>query len=150
MTSLETVLRTGIHVMPIRVYFEDTDAFGIVYHSNYLNFAERARTEMMRLFGLEHSRMMAGDHGLAFAVRRTEADFRRPARLDDLLEVRSRVVALGGATIDMEQVVYRPSDDLDLVLMKHQLACVHRNGRPARVPADLRTRLQPLLSNQRT
>lgn len=150
MTDLSTLMRTGVHVFPIRVYFEDTDAFGIVYHSNYLNFAERARTEMMRLFGLEHSRLMAGDDGLAFAVRRAEADFRRPARLDDLLQVRSRVIALGGATIDMEQVVYRPSDDLDLVLMRLQLACVQRNGRPARVPAELRSRLHDLLSNQRT
>ncbi len=150
MTDLQTLLRTGIHVFPIRVYFEDTDAFGIVYHSNYLNFAERARTEMMRLFGLEHSRLMAGDDGMAFAVRRCEADFRRPARLDDCLEVRSRVVALGGATIDMDQVVYSPTDDLDVCRMTLQLACVQRNGRPARVPASLRTKLQNLLTTNRT
>lgn len=150
MTDLQTLLRTGIHVFPIRVYFEDTDAFGIVYHSNYLNFAERARTEMMRLFGLEHSTLMAGDDGMAFAVRRCEADFRRPARLDDRLEVRSRVVALGGATIDMDQVVYRPSDDLDICRMSLQLACVQRNGRPARIPPELRTRLHHLLTTDRT
>lgn len=150
MSDLDSVRRTGVHKFPIRVYFEDTDAFGIVYHSNYLNFAERARTEMMRLFGLEHSRMMVGDDGLAFAVRRCDADFRRPAKLDDLLEVRTRIIALGGATIDVEQVVYRPGDDLDLVRMTLQLACVLRSGRPARVPAELRNRLQDLLTSNRT
>ncbi len=149
MTDLATLMRTGVHVWPVRVYFEDTDAFGIVYHANYLNYAERARTEMMRLFGLEHSRMMAGDDGMAFAVRRAEMDFRRPARLDDVLEVRTRVLAVGGATVDAEQTVYRPADDLDLVRMTLQLACVHVSGRPARVPADLRARLQHLLSTPR-
>ena len=86
-----------VHRFPVRVYYEDTDAGGIVYHSNYLNFAERARTEMMRGFGLDHLRLKA-EQNLLFAVRSCEIDFRRPARLEDLLELRSTLVHLGGAS----------------------------------------------------
>ncbi|HEC14899.1 MAG TPA: YbgC/FadM family acyl-CoA thioesterase [Rhodospirillales bacterium] len=73
------------HVFPIRVYFEDTDAGGIVYYANYLKFAERARTEMMRSLGVESSHWLDGE-GVVFAVRRCDADYRRPARLDDLFK----------------------------------------------------------------
>ena len=84
------------HVLPLRVYYEDTDAAGIVYYANYLKFAERARTEMLRLLGI-HQRAMSEDYGLAFAVRDCSVDYRHPARLDDLPEVRSRLVKLSAA-----------------------------------------------------
>src|SRR3546814_20375005 len=80
----------GEHVLPLRVYYEDTDAAGIVYYANYLKFAERARTEMMRCLGAEH-RVLLEEAGIAFAVRSCSADSLIPARLDDLHVVRTRV-----------------------------------------------------------
>ena len=75
----------GVHVFPVRVYYEDTDAGGIVYYANYLKFAERARTELLRIAGITHSDLMA-ESGVAFAVRHCAADFIKPARLDDPLD----------------------------------------------------------------
>ena len=86
----------GEHRFPVRVYYEDTDAAGIVYHSRYLNFAERARTEMLRLSGLEQSDLRES-HGVVFAVLDCRVRFIGPARFDDLLEVRSRLTELRGA-----------------------------------------------------
>jgi len=120
-----------LHRYQLRVFYEDTDAAGIVYYANYLKFIERARTEMMREAGVSHTQLMA-QKGIAFIVRRCLADFRAPARLDDLLEVRTRVLALGGASIDAEQVVWRGQDSL--VRCEIKLACIDRAGRPARLP----------------
>ena len=128
----------GEHVLSIRVYYEDTDAAGIVYYANYLKYAERARTEMLRLMGVEQSEL-AQSHGLAFAVRNCAIDYQRPAKLDDLLEVRSHLRALGGATAEAEQVISR--DGAPLVKLEVRLACVDRNGRPARIPGPLRAAL---------
>src|SRR3954453_19824685 len=84
------------HTMPLRVYYEDTDAGGIVYHANFLKFAERARTEMMRALGFAHSGL-AAETGIVFTVRRGGADYLLPARLDDWLSVETRIVETGGA-----------------------------------------------------
>mgnify|MGYP001221509040 CR=1 FL=1 len=136
----------GVHVLPVRVYYEDTDAGGIVYHANYLRWAERARTEMMRLLGAEHSRMVATE-GAMFAVRRCAIEFDRPARLDDVLHVRSRILAVRGASIDIEQIVQGAglNEDGDmagpgtgrgaLVRISLTLCCVNHAGRPVRLPA---------------
>ena len=77
-------------VWPVRVYYEDTDAGGVVYYANYLRFMERARTEWLRALGLEQSELLAGD-AVLFVVRRAEVDYRKPARYDDALEIRSRM-----------------------------------------------------------
>lgn len=124
------------HVFPIRVYYEDTDAGGIVYYANYLKFAERARTELLRMAEINHSELMAGD-GVAFAVRHCSADFLKPARLDDALAVHSRVVEVKGASIWMEQAVKR--DNVDMVRLRVKLACMTKSGRPVRIPAPIRT-----------
>jgi acyl-CoA thioester hydrolase len=79
-------IRDGAHRYGLRIYFEDTDAGGVVYHANYLRFAERARTEALRAMGLPHSEMME-KHGIIFVVRRVALDYQRPARLDDWLTV---------------------------------------------------------------
>ena len=99
-------MTAGPHAWPLRVYYEDTDAAGIVYHASYLRFAERGRTEMLRELGFDH-RSLADAHGVVFAVSRCVIDFRRPARLDDLLEVRTRPLAVGGARLELEQLVMR-------------------------------------------
>lgn len=129
---------SGIHVTPIRVYYEDTDAGGIVYYANYLKFAERARTEFLRdICGDDYARMR--DDGMGFVVRRCTADYERSARLDDLLEVSSRILDLGAASLSAEQVVRRDGDDL--VVMTVDLACLGGSGRPARIPKAIRQAL---------
>jgi len=123
------------HITPIRIYYEDTDAGGIVYHSNYLKYAERARTEMMRdLSDGLYARMLSD--GLAFVVRRCTVDYAGAARLDDLVEVHSRVLHVGGASLAAEQIVHR--DGARLVAMEVKLGCIGADGRPARIPPDLR------------
>jgi acyl-CoA thioester hydrolase len=133
------------HRFPVRVYFEDTDAGGVVYYANYLKFAERARTEMMRAAGAPHAEMIER-HGLSLVVSRCEADYMGAARLDDQLEVESRVTGCGGATVEAEQIVRR--DGRDLVRIRVKLACVNRGGRAARLPAELRAVLKDSLQAQ--
>jgi acyl-CoA thioester hydrolase len=124
--------------MKLRVYYEDTDAAGIVYYANYLKFAERGRTEMMRALGFAHSRIHE-ETGIIFTVRRLGADYRSPARLDDSLTVDTRIVEIGGATVLLDQEIRR--DGMVLVALELLVACVGRDGRPRRVPAALRAAL---------
>ena len=132
--------RATVHRFPVRVYYEDTDAAGIVYYANYLKFAERARSEWLREF-TESASLKAS--GFVFVVRRCEIDYLLPARLDDLLEVATRVTGFAGATLDLEQTVRR--GDADLVVMNVTLACLNSAGRPARLPTALRAALATLL-----
>lgn len=128
------------HIFPVRVYYEDTDAGGVVYYANYLRFAERARTEMLRRLGIESSSLMA-EEGIAFAVRHCEADYRRPARLDDELEVRTRLINMGGASLELEQRIVRAGNGSETVRLVLTLACMTAAGKPARIPAEIRRRL---------
>jgi acyl-CoA thioester hydrolase len=135
------------HLFPVRIYYEDTDAGGIVYHAAYLKFAERARTEMMRLTGLGHGELFAR-HGVRLAVHRVAIEYHRPAQLDDSLTVASRITAVSGATITIEQLVQRaaggpdaaPARDgfLNLVSLTLRLVTLDRQLRPTRLPAALR------------
>ena len=138
----------GEHIFPLRVYYEDTDAGGVVYYANYLRFAERARSEMLRELGIESSRMMAED-GVAFAVRRCEVDYLRPARLDDRLDVHTRLLALKGASVEVDQRIVRPDDGAEIARLALVLACLTmpgkigaRAGRAARIPAEIHRRLR--------
>jgi len=131
---------TEVHVFPVRVYYEDTDAGGVVYHANYLRFAERGRTEMLRGAGIDQIALLAQE-GLAFIVRRCSVDFLKPARLDDALEVHTRVLAATGARVEAEQVVKRQGDDLARLSL--EIACVDRQGRPQRLPARLSAAISP-------
>ena len=114
------------HSMKLRVYYEDTDASGIVYHANYLKFAERGRTEMMRALGFAHSGI-AAETGIVFTVRQVSADFRLPARLDDLLSVETRIVEIGGARLRLDQRICRDGTLLAALDMVDRLC---RRGRP--------------------
>jgi acyl-CoA thioester hydrolase len=131
--------KAGSHVTPIRVYYEDTDAGGIVYYANYLKFAERARSEMLRDVCDGQYRRMRGD-GMHFVVRHCSADFMGSARLDDLVEVHSRILDLRGASLSAEQIVRREGQDI--VTMTIDLACLGPAGRPARIPAELRAAME--------
>lgn len=129
-----------VHRFPVRVYFEDTDAGGIVYHANYLKFAERARTEMLRLSGREQARMMTEER-IGFAVRQCLADYYRPAQLDDTLEVRTTVTEVAGASLRLRQDIYR--DDELLTCLQVRLAVLGDKGQPVRLPEDVRDSLIP-------
>lgn len=129
------------HVFRTRVYYEDTDAAGIVYYANYLKFAERARTEILREAGIVQ-RAMAEEMGVAFAVRSVNVEYLKPARLDDALVVESTTVAVGGATADGVQVVRRAEDGAELVRLAVRLACLKlADGRPTRIPETVRAAL---------
>nr|WP_256367256.1 tol-pal system-associated acyl-CoA thioesterase [Magnetospirillum sp. UT-4] len=132
-----------VHKHQVRVYWEDTDAGGIVYHSNYLNFAERARTEMVRTLGIRQSDLAAGGKGHAFAVRHMGVDFLKPARLDDLLEVETAVVEVGGASMELAQIISRLDDGAVLVRLQVRLAYISlADGKPARIPPGLKAPMQ--------
>jgi acyl-CoA thioester hydrolase len=123
------------HTMTLRVYYEDTDSSGIVYHANFLKFAERGRTEMMRSLGFAHSGI-AAETGIVFTVRKLTADYLLPARLDDLLNVQTRIVEIGGARLRLDQRICR--DGAVLAALDIVVACLGRDGRPRRIPPALR------------
>ena len=135
------VVEAGRHRMALRVYYEDTDAAGIVYHATYLAFAERARTEMLRCLGLDH-RTLHARFGVIFTVRRCLVDYLAPARLDDLLEVRTRIVRQGGASLDLEQRILREGQLL--ALLEVRLALLGTDLRVARMPRRLKAALARL------
>jgi acyl-CoA thioester hydrolase len=132
------------HSWPIRVYYEDTDAGGVVYYANYLKFAERARTELLRSGGFDHTALMQ-DHGVQIVVRNCTAEYILPARLDDALEVRSRITNMGGVSFTIRQEILRPATDATLtsplVVVEVRLACIDADFKPARLPSALKQAL---------
>ena len=131
--------KDSVHVFPMRVYYEDTDAAGIVYYANYLRFAERDRTELLRELGIENTKLMQ-EQNLAFVVKRCSMEFVKPAKLDDMLAVETRLIDIGGASLTADQRVCR--DQTDLVSMELKLACMTMDGRPSRLPADVRKQFE--------
>ncbi len=128
------------HRFELRVYYEDTDLGGVVYYANYLRFIERARTEMLRALGVVQSDLK-DKAGLMFMVRRCSIDYRGSARLDDELIVETAPSAIGGASLELDQKVFRKGDDALLVEARVLIACVTAEGRAARMPRDLRALL---------
>lgn len=142
--ALSGVLHGEGHALRVRVYFEDTDFSGSVYHASYLRFLERGRSEFLRLLGVHHT-LLAAD-GLVFAVRRMAIEFDRPARIDDVVEVRTSVEDLGGASVTLRQEIGRGADLL--VRATVTVALLSLEGRVRRFPASIRQALtfrsQPL------
>jgi len=136
----------SVHRYPLRVYFEDTDAGGVVYHANYLRWAERARTESLRDIGLPHHLLMER-HGSLLVVRRIEVAYLRPARLDDAVVVETRVLKAGAASLEVGQdVLAADASGKDAVLarLKVGLVCVSQEGlRPVPLPEPWRSALRP-------
>ncbi len=135
-------LEDGTHVYPVRVFWEDTDGAGIVYYANYLRFAERARTELLRLLGVSQSDLWR-DAGMAFAVRSCAIDYLSPAHLDDALEIHTHLTAVRGASVEACQDVKRAGQSL--ARMRVRLACLDGNGCARRLPAPVRADLASLL-----
>ena len=126
-----------IHTFPVRVYYEDTDFSGAVYHASYLRFMERGRTEFLRALGMDQASVYASD-GLGFAVRAMAIDFMKAARIDDVLAIETRVTEVAGASLAMQQRVLRGKDAL--VTATVRVAAI-RAARAARLPADLRVKI---------
>jgi acyl-CoA thioester hydrolase len=141
--DLAGVQRDGEHLLPVRVYYEDTDFSGVVYHASYLRFMERGRTDYLRLVGADHRALFeqaaAEAPGFAFVVRAMTIDFLKPARMDDVLEVTTRPVAVKGASMTLAQRVSRGADILVEAMVR--VACV-AGGRARPIPRGLRLALK--------
>jgi len=128
------------HSLSLRVYYEDTDAAGIVYYANYLKFIERGRSEWVRALGVDQAQLRR-ETGIVFVVRHLEADYRRAAKFDDWLDVTTEPVALTGARIVVDQAVLRAG--CVLFTARVTLVAVGADGAAARIPDGLRQRLMP-------
>ena len=126
------------HHFPIRVYYEDTDAGGVVYHANYIKFAERARTEALRAAGINQSALWDVDN-IGFVVRRLSCDYSRPARLDDALMVETRLQEFGKASVSLTQIVKRGDDTLATLHVK--LAIIDRDFKLVKLSGELKQTL---------
>ncbi|MFM1960120.1 MAG: tol-pal system-associated acyl-CoA thioesterase [Pseudomonadota bacterium] len=130
------------HILPVRVYYEDTDFTGVVYHANYLRYFERGRSDALRAAGVSHTDLLDGDRPTAFTVVRMEIDFRRPARIDDALQVRTLYDRIRGPRLFFRQRLMRGDDVLCEAVV--EAACIDLSGRPARPSKLLLTKLAPL------
>ena len=141
--ALDGAIRDGRHHMQVRVYYEDTDFSGIVYHANYLRFMERGRTNYLRLLGADHHALFEETQneapGFAFVVRSMQLEFLKPARMDDLLDVVTHPVEVKGASILLAQEVLRGADVL--IEAKVRVAFVS-GGRARPIPKPLRVAMK--------
>jgi len=129
-------------VWPIRVYYEDTDAAGVVFYANYLRFMERARTEWLRALGFEQDALRERE-GILFAVRQVRLDYLSPARFNEELRVHTHIIAVGGASLEFAQRIERAADASACCEGQVRIACIDaRSLRPQRLPATLRSSIE--------
>lgn len=131
------IIKDGEHMLPLRVYYEDTDAGGVVYYANYLKYMERGRTDMLRKLGIDQGEMLKflEPDDIRFVVIRSEVDYIKPARLDDEITVHTRLAKTGGASLIMEQQVRRQDEILARGRIK--AAVLNKNDRPVRMPKKI-------------
>ena len=152
--NLDPVLDGAIdgtcHRFPLRVYYEDTDAGGIVYHAQYLAFAERARSAWLRCLGIDQPAMVT-DEKLGFVVRRIEIDFLRPSGLGTVLEVESRLLRLGGASLKLQQNIINRENGHILALLVIELGLVNfkegNSAKVCRLPTAIKTKFSGLVES---
>jgi len=132
------------HVLPVRIYYEDTDFTGVVYHGGYVRFFERGRTDFLRLAGVSHAGLLERPDPLAFTVVKLAIEFKRPARIDDALQVRTRYTAVRGPRLFISQRILRGAESI--AEAEVEAACIDLAGRPRRPPADLVQALAPYFS----
>lgn len=140
MSDLAGSIDGKVHSLLVRVYYEDTDFSGAVYHANYLKFCERGRSDCLRLLGVHHHELFAEGHG--FVVRHMECDFRAPAQIDDELKVETRFIEARGARILIDQRVLRGEERLFDATVT--VALTNQAGRPLRLPSWLMDKLAPM------
>lgn len=124
-----------IFIHPVRIYYEDTDFSGVVYHAAYLKFFERGRTEALRSCGISHTELLAREEPLAFSIRKMTTEWLAPARIDDSLEVRTRFVLAKGARMNLSQEIWR--EETLLTRAEVEAACMSLEGRARRLPPDV-------------
>lgn len=134
---------TPLHTHTVRIYWEDTDAGGIVYHASHVRFFERGRTEFLRALGVNQSAFSdrSAANALLFTVRRLEIDYLKPARLDDLLDVETRVMDIGGSRLVLDQRLVRDGETIATAVVT--VVAVGGNGRPTRIPDAMRRLVAP-------
>ncbi|MBD20236.1 MAG: hypothetical protein CMM37_04250 [Rhodospirillaceae bacterium] len=142
MTPEMGIIENGAHTLPVRVYFEDTDTGGVVYYANYLKYAERARTEMLRCIGFPHS-ILIKKYGINFVVRHCEADYFASSYLDDELIISSGKIVIEPASLRVEQKIMTRTIQIAKLLVK--LVSVNKQGKPTRLPKSFCDALSPLL-----
>lgn len=139
-------IKDGEHILPVRVYYEDTDAGGIVYYANYLRFLERGRSDMLRLLGVDQVRMLdfREPDDIMFVVRRAEVDYLRPARLDDALTVHTKLAKLGAVSLTMTQEIRRQTEGQEEPLVRAVIKAgiLGQDGKPKRLSGRIRTMLE--------
>jgi acyl-CoA thioester hydrolase len=130
------------HVLPVRIYYEDTDFTGVVYHANYLRYFERGRSDFFRLVGISHSDFLALPEATAFSVIRIELDFKRAARIDDALLVRTTYDSVTGARLNVSQRIFRGEELIAQAAV--QAVCIDLKGRARKPPREMVAALSPL------
>lgn len=136
------------HILPISIYYEDTDLSGVVYHANYLRFMERGRTEFFRLAGISKMAGLEDEEPTAWAIRSISVDFHRPARLDDHVQVRTRLTGLTGARM---KAIQRVTCGEKLLVEGRIQACITTlTGKPRRLPRNVQETLAPFLTADET
>ncbi len=125
---------------PVRIYYEDTDFSGVVYHAAYLKFFERGRTEALRASGVHHSELLKRDDPLAFVVRKMTTEWIGPAKIDDVLEVRTRFTGAKGARMFLAQEIWR--EETLIARAEVEAACTSLSGKPRRLPPEVAAALQ--------
>ncbi|MDH4387021.1 MAG: YbgC/FadM family acyl-CoA thioesterase [Caulobacter sp.] len=129
------------HQLPVRVYYEDTDFTGVVYHANYVRYFERGRSDFLRLAGVSHSDLLDRPDPAAFVITRMEIDFRRAARIDDSLVVRTTYDSVKGPRLSISQIITRDGDIIAAAAVS--AACISLDGRPRKPPSGLVEALRP-------
>ena len=133
----------GKHILPVRVYYEDTDFSGFVYHATYLRWCERGRSDFVRLMGIHHDELLNPEDGSepsAFVARNLEIDFLRPAKIDEVLEVITECTEIGGATLNISQKIMR--GETTLAKLKIKIVLISLQGKPQRIGEMMRKALQ--------
>lgn len=136
-----------VHILPIRIYYEDTDLSGVVYHANYLRFMERGRSEFFRAAGIPLASLNDAEP-TAWALRKVSLEFHRAARLDDVLEVHTACTAISGARMSADQKIY--SGSLLLTHGRVEACIITLSGKPRRIPESIRAKLAPFLIETNT
>jgi acyl-CoA thioester hydrolase len=133
-----------VHSLPVRVYYEDTDFTGVIYHANYLRYFERGRSDFLRAAGINHTQLLTGEDPTAFVVNRIDVEFVRPARIDQALTVRTTFDIVAGPRLLIAQSIDRAGEEL--VRASVEACCITTTGRPKRPPALLLQSLKPFLA----
>ncbi len=132
------------HLLPVRIYYEDTDFTGVVYHANYLRYFERGRSDYLRLAGVDHSALLEGEAPTAFGITRIELDFLKAARIDDALVVETAYETIKGPRLLIGQTMWRDADAI--ARARVEACCISLTGRPKKPPPLLAERLKPFLT----